>query len=207
MVAMKTLVATLLPVLLWPCPLPSQVADSRHTPDSSRAQTAAGTTLVHFAQVDDGVYKGSRPKSNADFEFLQSLHIKYIVDLQFLPFLHWSERKKAKQYGIVFIPARMNASIISPSQKHVESIMAILRDSRYRPVYFHCALGRDRTSLIATLYKMYFLGMSQPDAWRYLHESGYKDSWVRSGLTRYLKKHPTPPTTLASVPESVPRVL
>ena len=156
--------------------------------------------------MDDGVYKGSRPKTNADFEFLQSRHIKYIVDLQFLAFLHRSERKKAERYGIVFIPARMNASFISPSQKHVETILAILRDSRYQPVYFHCALGRDRTSLIAALYKMYFLGMSKEDAWRYLHESGYKDSWVRSGLTRYLKKHPTPPRNLPSLPESAPRV-
>lgn len=68
--------------------------------------------------------------------------------------------------------------------------MAILRDKRYQPVYFHCAFGRDRTSLVAALYKMYFLEMSPPDAWRYMHESGYKDGWVRSGLTRYFKKHP-----------------
>jgi protein-tyrosine phosphatase len=178
------LVATLLPLLLWPC--------------HSLGQAPAGTTLVHYGQVDDGVYKGSKPKTNADFEFLQSLHIKYIVDLQFFAFLHRSERKKAERYGIVFIPARMNASFISPSQKHVESILAILRDNRHQPVYFHCALGRDRTSLIAALYEMYFLGMSQPDGWRYLRESGYKDSWVRSGLTRYLKKHPAPPTALVS---------
>ena len=168
--------------------LPSEV-DATH---SIRAQTAAGATLVHFGLVDDGVYKGSRPKTNADFEFLQSRNVKYIVDLQFLPFLHWSEQKKAKRYGIRFIPARMNASIVSPSQKHVEAILAILRDKRNQPVYFHCALGRDRTSLVAALYKMYFLGMSPQDAWLYMHESGYKDGWVRSGLARYLQKHPAP---------------
>ena len=195
---MKTLATALLAVFVWPSQSFGQVSAQINAPDSLREQTAAGTTLVHFAQLDDGVYKGSRPRTNADYEFLQSRHIKYIVDLQFLPFLHWSEQKKAKRYGIVFVSARINASPVSPSRKHVETILAILRDKRYQPVYFHCALGRDRTSLIAALYKMYFLGMSQPDAWRYLHESGYKDGWVRSGLTRYLKEHPIPSPALRS---------
>jgi len=191
MVKMKTLAILLLPFLWWQGYSLGQVRGDRHAHHSSREKTAAGTTLVYFGQVDDGVYKGSRPKTNADFKFLQSRHVKYIVDLQFLPFQHRAEEKKAKRYGIVLIPARINASPLSPSRRHVEAVMAILRDKRYHPVYFHCALGRDRTSLIAALYKMYFLGMSQQDAWRYMHKSGYKDGWVRSGLTKYFKEHPT----------------
>jgi protein tyrosine/serine phosphatase len=152
----------------------------------------AHTTLVRFGQVDEGVYKGSKPRTDADFRFLQSRHIKYIVDLQFLPLLDRSERKMAKRYGMVFIAARINASPVSPSQEHVETILAILRNKRYHPIYFHCALGRDRTNLIAALYKMYFLGMSQQNALRYMNESGYKDGWVRDGLKRYLREHPAP---------------
>jgi hypothetical protein len=53
------------------------------------------------------------------------------------------------------------------------------------------ALGRDRTSLIATLYKIYFLGTPRQEAERYLYESGDKDAWVRSSLARYLETHPT----------------
>ena len=197
---MKILAATLLPLFVWASHSPGQVPAEIDRPDSPRDQTLAGTTLVHFGRVDDGVYKGSRPRTDADYRFLQSRHVKYIVDLQFLPFLHLSEQKKAKRYGIVLIPARMNASPVSPSLKHVETILAILKDKRYHPVYFHCALGRDRTSLIAALYKIYFLGMSQQNAWRYMNESGYKDSWIRGGLKRYLKKHPTPSPALRSSP-------
>ena len=161
---------------------------------------AAGSHLKHFASVDDGVYKGSRPKSDADYRFLQSLHVKYIVDLQVIPLLTRPEQRKAKKYGITLIPGIMNASPVSPSQKHIDRILSILRDRRYHPVYFHCKFGRDRTSIIAALYKMYFLGMSQQEAMQYLHDSGYgfKYGWLRSGLTRYLKKHPTPPVALRS---------
>ena len=176
---LKILAASLLLLFAWTSHSPGQVP-------------ASGTTLVHFGQVDEGVYKGSRPRTDADYRFLQSRHVKYIVDLQFLPFLDRSEQKNAKRYGMVFVAARINASPVSPSQKHVETTLAILRDKRYHPVYFHCALGRDRTNLIAALYKMYFLGMSQQHALRYMDESGYKDGWVRSGLKSYLKEHPTP---------------
>jgi protein-tyrosine phosphatase len=196
MVKMKIPTAALLALFLWVSHSPIHVSAETVTPHLPRKQAVAGTTIVHFGKVDDGVYKGSRPRSDADYRFLQSLHIKYIVDLQFLPFLHFSEQKKAKKYGIALIPARINASPVSPSEKHVETILAVLADKRNHPVYFHCTLGRDRTSLIAALYKMYFLGMSQQNAWRYMNESGYKDGWVRSGLKRYLERHPTPPPAL-----------
>jgi len=179
MVTMKILAASLLLLFVSTSNSPGQVPP-------------AGATLVHFGQVDEGVYKGSKPTTDADYQFLQSRHVKYIVNLQFLPFLDRSEQQKAKRYGMVFIPARINASPVSPSQNHIETTLAILRDKRHHPVYFHCALGRDRTNLIAALYKMYFLGMSQQHALRYMDESGYKDGWVRSGLKRYLKEHPTP---------------
>ena len=165
-------------------------------PDGSAAQTVAGTSFVHFGKVDTGVYKGSKPRTDADFKFLQSLHIKYIVDLELLPSLVHSEQKKADRYGIRIVSMRINASPIAPSEKHVDPILAFVRDMRHQPIYFHCALGRDRTNLIAALYKMYFLRMSEEDAWQYMKESGYKDSWVRNGLRHYLEKHPNRPPTL-----------
>jgi protein tyrosine/serine phosphatase len=166
------------------------------------AEDASGTALKHFARVDEGVYKGSKPRSDVDFRYLQSLHVKYIVDLRVIPWLYESEKRKAKRYGIELLPVQMNASPFSPSEKHVAKILTILRDSNRHPVYFHCALGRDRTALVAALYKMYFLGLSPEAAQVYLHEAGYKDGWVRSGLIRYLEKHPNPPAPLLAISQA-----
>jgi protein tyrosine/serine phosphatase len=201
----KTLGAVLL--FLGAAYAPGQVraaVDTSNASDLDSEPTAAGPTLKYFSQIDDGVYKGSKPKSDADYRFLQSLHVKYIVDLQVLPLMTLPEKRRAKQYGITLIPGTMNASPISPSEKHVDKILAILRDERYHPVYFHCKFGRDRTAVIAALYKMYFLGMPPQEATRYLHDSGYgfKFGWLRSGLTRYLEKHPTPPADLLSHPRN-----
>jgi protein tyrosine/serine phosphatase len=196
---MNHLVASLL--LIGAVPAFCQVSAVLPTSDLASQPAAAGSTLKHFGSVDDGVYKGSRPKSDADYRFLQSLHVKYIVDLQLLPLLTRPEQRKAKKYGITLLAGTMNASPFSPSEKHVAKILSILRDGRYHPVYFHCKFGRDRTSIIAALYKMYFLGMSEPEAMQYLHENGYgfKFGWLRSGLTRYFREHPTAPASLYAI--------
>ena len=165
-------------------------------------RTPQGTGLKHFNEVDSGVFKGSKPRSDADFKYLQSLHIKTVVDLEFLPVPGDKEKKKARKYGIEILSVKLNASPLSPSREHIEQALSMIRDRRCQPVYFHCALGRDRTALLATLYKMYFMGMSPEAGERYLHASGYKDGWVRSGLTRYLEKHPTPPTAFRSAVSS-----
>ena len=122
---------------------------------------APGTSIVRFTQVDVAVYRGSTPKTDADFRFLQSKHIKYILELKFLPFLTGPEVRKATTYGMVFLSVPMNASPVAPSEKHVDHILLTLRDRRYQPIYFHCDIGRDRASFIGALYKMYFLGMSR----------------------------------------------
>jgi len=199
---MRLLIAFFL--FLGALPAPGQALVDADTTAAVREPAGAGSKLKHFAQVDEGVYKGSRPKSDADYQFLQSLGVKYIVDLQLFPFLSLLEKRKAREYGITVIPGTMNASPISPSEKHVDAIISILRDPRYRPVYFHCRFGRDRTNVIAALYKMYFLGMPPQEATQYLRDSGYafRFGWLRSGLTRYLKKHPTPSPDLFSAVDS-----
>ena len=83
------------------------VTDPKHT------HPAPGTSMIRFGDVDDGVYKGSKPKTDADFRFLQSKHIKTIIDLQFVPVLGRGEKKKARKYAIRVIPITMNASPVA----------------------------------------------------------------------------------------------
>ena len=158
---------------------------------------APGTKITHFSRVEKGIYKGSKPKNAADFKFLQSKQIKYIMDLNFLPLFCINERRTARKYGITFVRVPMNASPIPPSEKHVVEALQILRDERYHPIYFHCELGRDRTSLVAALYDMYFRNVSQQDAWDEMKASGYKDWFGIHGLKSYFKSHPNRPLSLA----------
>jgi len=161
--------------------------------DPAREHPAPGTKLTRFEKIDDGVYKGSEPKNDADYRFLQSKHIKYIVAMKFLPLLDRLEVHRARKYGILVIPITMSASTFPPSEKHIRQILCLLSDKRLRPVYFHCTIGRDRTALIATLYEIYFLRMPAERARDEMKRFGFKQSWTLSGLSDYLEKHANSP--------------
>jgi protein-tyrosine phosphatase len=161
--------------------------------DPAHQHPAPGTKLTRFEKIDDGVYKGSEPKNDADYRFLQSKHIKYIVAMKFLPLLDRLEVHKAHKYGILVIPITMNASTVQPSEKHIRQILCLLSDKRLRPVYFHCTIGRDRTALIATLYEIYFLRMPPEIAHDEMKRFGFKGSWTLTGLSNYLAKHASSP--------------
>jgi hypothetical protein len=40
--------------------------------DPKHLHPALGTSIVRFAEIDEGIYKGSKPKTDADYRFLQS---------------------------------------------------------------------------------------------------------------------------------------
>ncbi len=152
----------------------------------SKAQTKEspvppGVSLAHFARIDAGVYVGSKPRTKRDFQFLQSLHIRYIVTARFLPLFSGCEKRRAKQYGMVLLTFPMNASPIPPSEKHVDQILSTLRDPSRQLVYLHWFLGRDRTSLVAGLYKIRFLGVSKDQAWREMRQAGFPSWWFVLG--------------------------
>ena len=161
--------------------------------DPAHDHPAPGTTLTRFDKIDDGVYKGSEPKNDADYRFLQSKHIRYIVAMKFLPLLDRLEVHRARKYGILVIPITMNASTFPPSEKHIRQILCLLSDKRLRPVYFHCTVGRDRTALIATLYEIYFLRMPPERARDEMKRFGFKERWTLTGLSNYLEKHANSP--------------
>jgi protein-tyrosine phosphatase family protein len=176
----------------------SNAQTSPHVDDGHR-HPAPETSIVRFAQIDHDVYKGSRPRKDADYRFLQSKHIKYIVDLKFLPLFPTFEKRRARRYGITVIPVLMNASPIPPSEKHVNRALCILGNKRFRPIYFHCDIGRDRTALVAALYEMYFRGASKEQAEQDMNRFGFKGGWSLHGLTSYFNKHPTAPTRGADI--------
>jgi hypothetical protein len=187
MLANSRLIRTILSFLLIPsCAIAQRDIHSPRHP-------APGTSIVRFAQVDIGLYKGSKPKTDADYSFLRSKNVKYILDLKFFPLLYRLERRKAKKHGMFVIPATINASPIAPSEKHVNQILCMLADKRLRPLYFHCSVGRDRTSLIATLYELNYLGLPAENAWEEMKRFGFKDDWTLRGLKAYLQNHLSSP--------------
>jgi len=166
-----------------------------NAPDIRHIHPEPGTYIVRFQELDEGIYKGSKPKTDADYEFLQSKGVKYIVELRLFPWLNAGEKRKAKKYGMTLLTGTINASPMTPSEKHVNAVLCLLRDKRYHPIYFHCDLGRDRAMLIAGLYEMYYKGKSKEEAYKEMKYYGFKDDWTLNGLKNYFEKHSQQPVS------------
>ena len=166
-----------------------------NAPDIRRLHPAAGTKIVRFQELDPGVYKGSKPKTDADYEFLQSKGVKYILQLRLFPGLNRWEKRKAKRYGMTLLAGTISASPKEPSKKHVDAVLCLLRDKRYHPIYMHCDLGRDRAMLIVGLYEMYYHGKSKEEAYREMKYYGFNDGWGLAGLKNYFEKYSQQPVS------------
>jgi protein tyrosine phosphatase (PTP) superfamily phosphohydrolase (DUF442 family) len=117
-----------------------------------------GTTLVRVARLGDGIYRGSRPSTDADFAYLRSLGIRTILSLQthreFEPVD--SEARNARRLGFTFYQSGVLGLPIQPSEKSIDRAEQVLGDATLRPIYLHCKLGRDRTGLVSALYRVYY---------------------------------------------------
>jgi Tyrosine phosphatase family len=177
------------------CRSVAQSSVRANAPDIRRIHPAPGTHLVRFQELDEGIYKGSKPKTDADYEFLRSKGIKYIVELRLFPWLNAGEKRKVKKYSMTLLTGTINASPMTPSEKHINAVLCLLRDKRYHPIYFHCDLGRDRAMLIAGLYEMYYKGKSKEEAYKEMKYYGFKDDWTLNGLKNYFEKHSQQPVS------------
>ena len=185
----------LVALILIGCRSAAQSPIRSNAPDIRRIHPSPGTSIIRFQEVDAGIYKGSKPKSDADYEFLQSKGVKYILELRLFPWLNAGEKRKAKKYGMTLLTGTMSASTAQPSKKHVDAILCILRDKRYHPIYLHCDLGRDRAMLIVGLYEMYYRGKSKEDAYKEMKYYGFKDDWTLAGLKNYFEQHSRQPVS------------
>jgi hypothetical protein len=185
----------IMPLAIIGCRSVAQSSIRTNAPDIRRIHPVPGTHLVRFQKLDEGVYKGSKPKTDADYEFLRAKGIKYIVNLKFFPWINNWEKHKAKKYGMTLLTGTISASPMEPSEEHVNAVLCLLRDQRYHPIYIHCDLGRDRAMLITGLYEMYYKGKSKEEAWHEMKYYGFKDDWTLAGLKNYFEKHSRQPVS------------
>lgn len=87
------------------------------------------------------------------------------------------ERAAASHAGIRLIEKPISG-LFAPNEQTENEIQALLRDPHLWPIAFHCEQGRDRTGLVAALYRMNVQGWS-PDA-------AHKE-WMDLGHSVFLK--------------------
>ncbi len=138
----------------------------------------ANAKIVRLIQLDPGVWRGSQPTTPEDYQQLKSLGIKTILNLRWDDSVAES-KSLAEANGFQFF----NIPIVAadgPTDDDIKKAFAVILDKAEQPVYFHCTLGRDRTGLIAALYRVRVQNEDPQKAY---------DEWVGLGFARgFLRK-------------------
>ena len=142
-------------------------------PANSLHISLAGDEPFCPRRLDEGIFFGPAPGSDADFRHLQQLGVQHVIDVRtFSKKSRERERRLATSFGMSYQLCPIGFTPSFPD----ENIEAALQALRLRPrgtIYVHCSLGRDRTGLLVALYRFRYLGWSASAAFEAMERQEY----------------------------------
>jgi protein tyrosine/serine phosphatase len=139
--------------------------------------------IDNFAVVQDGpeaIYRGAQP-SEVGIQTLAARHVQTVINLRDDPVRDEQKWVEGAEMRYVQIPS--SACRVEPLK--VRQFLKEVQTSP-RPVFVHCAQGRDRTGLEIAVYRIVVQNWSREEAIDELYAHGYH--WALfPGIARYLK--------------------
>ncbi len=105
----------------------------------------------NFGMVSEGIYRGSRPKTAENFDYLKNLGVSTVIDLEYF---HEDSSTLCRRYGLNCVRKPL---LLFPLDDEFfdwktfrEAFRLVLSErAQGRTVYFHCKDGSDRTGALA----------------------------------------------------------
>ncbi len=131
--------------------------------------------IDNAARLAEGVYRGAQPDA-AGMRTLKEKGFRTVVTLR----TGDSGAKAAAAEGldVVEIPIVAGLKSEPPSDEQVRRFFEVVLDPARRPVYFHCAFGKDRTGTMAALYRIEVDGWTPEQAVAEMDHFGFRE-WYR----------------------------
>lgn len=155
---------------LWLVPACSRKPS--RAPGPAPAGSIAGVPIDNFAKVSEGVYRGAQPDA-AGFKALQAMGVKTIVNLRG----KHDDRPEATPLGlaVVSIPMSSKLTIAPPNDEEIRKFLGTVLDPALRPVFVHCAQGKDRTGTMCALFRIEVDGWTPEKAHEEMVAFGWHD--------------------------------
>lgn len=144
-----------------------------------------GPGLSNVAKVAPDVYRGAQPSAEG-FKALKDMGVKTVIGFR----SHHSTRKDVEALGMSSVELPLQADVIGstpPSEDQVRTFFETVLDPARRPVYFHCAHGKDRTGTMAALYRIEVDGWTPEEAVEEMQAFGYHDNY--KDLINYVRSY------------------
>ena len=173
MPSMRIAPALLLLIAACGNPEEKRTATTTGKPFAKRIEGKAG--LQNLAEPAPGIYRGAQPSAEG-FKTLAGMGVKTVVGFR----SNHSTKQEVEAAGLASVELPIQADVFGsepPSEDQIKAFFGTLLDPAKRPVYFHCAHGKDRTGTMAALYRIEVDGWTPAEAIEEMQHFGYHDNY------------------------------
>lgn len=150
-----------------------------------KAPPYATTPVDRFYQFDRDLYRGGAPQTLEQMKALKKLGIKTIVNMEGDKKKIASEAAMAKSLGMKHVSIPL-PGFGAPKDNDVEAIQKILTTSSLKPVFLHCAHGRERTGIEVAIYRVFTQGWTPKKAYAEAVNFGFR--WLAFPMKDYFEE-------------------
>jgi protein tyrosine phosphatase (PTP) superfamily phosphohydrolase (DUF442 family) len=171
---------------------------SDQEPPSARPQSIEFAGLHNVFKIDDALYSGSSPDSDAAFAALARAGVKVIISVDGSK----PHVELARRHGMRYVHLPIGYDGL-PKQRIAELIKSA--DSAHGPIYIHCHHGKHRGPAAVAAVCEGIRGWHPDTATAWLKQAGTSDDYA--GLYRDIHAFQKPDAeTLAKIPSQLPEV-
>ncbi len=129
--------------------------------------------IVRFRELEPGrIYRGGQPETLTDYALLQKVGIRTIINMKTTEEAIESEARLAEIFGMRMISRPINP-LFGLSDEGLDDIQSLMRDRSLQPVFIHCRHGKDRTGLMAGVYRVEQQGWTPDAAYSEMRSLGF----------------------------------
>lgn len=136
------------------------------------------------SEIEPGLWRGHAPYFRNDYDELRQLGVRTVLDLRGnQPLASFLERRRVEAMGLTYRKVPFGFRPLRDGSDG--RVLAAMQNAADYPMYVHCNIDRDRSSVAVAAYRVRVQGWSPEAAQAEAHSFGLKRYFL--GLNRYLR--------------------
>jgi len=141
--------------------------------------------LTDVGRMAIGILRGAQPTPEG-YATLKAMGVRTVINLR----TSHGERKAVEAAGMQYVEIPMNVlKNVDPAA--VRKALSVMTDPANQPVFVHCSRGKDRTGVVAAVYRMEVNGWSEAEAEAEMEAFGFHEVWFQ--LKKFVRQQPGGP--------------
>ncbi|HEX9205598.1 MAG TPA: tyrosine-protein phosphatase [Candidatus Deferrimicrobiaceae bacterium] len=138
--------------------------------------------LGNVGRVAPGILRGAQPKPEG-YATLKAMGVKTVINLR----TNHGEKAAVEAAGMRSVEIPMTTmKAVDPAA--VRKAISVMTDPANQPVFVHCAQGKDRTGVVAAVYRMEVEGWTAAEAEAEMEAFGFHEIWFQ--LEKFVRRYP-----------------